>query len=192
MIVIGQQLWTVLIHNGFSYFYFLTWLVSIYTINLRFSMCFLKPIFRCTPKALVLGVLSQSRPQRDDFALPIPTCWYPKSLADPTVSLTDQTRGLTDPTWSIALAMEVFFLFLSISFALCSKREYGFWWNMGFKFFSQGYCICENLIYDIHNHYFSESSVYFSFDLYHPIAHLLSLTCHISCIYHGTDGINSL
>ena len=37
-------------------------------------------------------------PQRDHLALEIPTCWYPKSLANPTQSLTDPTRSLTDPT----------------------------------------------------------------------------------------------
>ena len=32
-------------------------------------------------------------PKRDHFELPIPKCWYPKSLMDPTQSLTDPTQA---------------------------------------------------------------------------------------------------
>ena len=37
-------------------------------------------------------------PQRDDFALPIPTCWYPKSLAYPTQPPIYPTRPPVYPT----------------------------------------------------------------------------------------------
>ena len=44
----------------------------------------LKPIFHCKAKPLALGSSVSLVPQRDDFALPIPTCWYPETLVDPT------------------------------------------------------------------------------------------------------------
>ena len=70
--------------NRISY----SWHTRLYDILLtcQWQGC-VKPIFHwfCV-------VASRCEPQRDNFALPIPTCWYLKSLADPT-------RGPTDPTW---------------------------------------------------------------------------------------------
>ena len=44
-----------------------------------------KPIiFHCNVKPLAVGHPVGVDPQRDNFALGIPTCWYLKSLADPT------------------------------------------------------------------------------------------------------------
>ena len=38
-----------------------------------------------------LGLCIACDPQRKCSALPIPTCWYPKTLANPTQTLTDPT-----------------------------------------------------------------------------------------------------
>ena len=43
-----------------------------------------KLIFHCNAKPLMLGSRIGLYPQCDNFALPIPTCWYPETLADPT------------------------------------------------------------------------------------------------------------
>ena len=40
----------------------------------------LKPIFHCDAKPLALGLGVGLEPQHNDFALPIPTCWYLKTL----------------------------------------------------------------------------------------------------------------
>ena len=55
------------------------------------------PIFHCNAKLLILGTCVGLDPQQQYFALPIPTCWYLKSLADPTRATTDPTRVPTDP-----------------------------------------------------------------------------------------------
>ena len=56
-----------------------------------------KAIFHCNAKPLALGPRVGLDPQRDDFALGIRTCWYLKTLADPTQSLTDPKRSLARP-----------------------------------------------------------------------------------------------
>ena len=53
---------------------------------------YLKPIFHCNTKPLALGHRVGLDPQRNDFTLPIPTCWYRKSLTDPTKKPMDPTR----------------------------------------------------------------------------------------------------
>ena len=53
----------------------------------------LKPIFHCNANPFTLG-------SRDDFALPIPTCWYLKILANPTRPLIYPTRPPIYPTRS--------------------------------------------------------------------------------------------
>ena len=66
-----------------------------------------KPIFYCNPKQLVLGSCVGLDSQHDDFALPIPTCWYLKSLyLYPTQSLVYQMPSHVYPTQSIADQME--------------------------------------------------------------------------------------
>ena len=49
-------------------------------------------------KTACIGGSCWAWPQREYFALPIPTCWYLKSLADPKRSPPDQTPSSTDPT----------------------------------------------------------------------------------------------
>ena len=47
--------------------------------NLQCKYC-LKPIFHCDTKPYALGCGVGLDPQRHNFALPIPTCWYLKML----------------------------------------------------------------------------------------------------------------
>ena len=47
----------------------------------------LKPIFHCDAKLLASGPCVGSHPQRNDFALPIPPCWYLKTRKHPTLNL---------------------------------------------------------------------------------------------------------
>ena len=54
--------------------------------------------FTATRNPLTLGCHVGLDPQRDHFALEIPTCWYRKSLPDPTRLPADPPRSLTDPT----------------------------------------------------------------------------------------------
>ena len=76
----------------------------------------------------------------------IPTCWYPKSLVDPTGSQCKHIIPNATPNasrWNIGcigsprvgahVGHVHFKLFVSISFALGSQRERGFQWNMDFK-----------------------------------------------------------
>ena len=49
-----------------------------------------KSIFHCNAKPLALGRCVGLDPQRDIFALDITTCWFQKSLADPTHSQTQR------------------------------------------------------------------------------------------------------
>ena len=96
----------------------------------------LKPIFHCNANLLALVLCVGYSPQRQGFVLQIPTCWYLKSLADPTQSLADPTRSLADPTRACNAQRELveyglhwvrkssvcawhvhFMLFVSISFA---------------------------------------------------------------------------
>ena len=77
-------------------------------------LCPFKPLFHCNAKPLALGPRVGLDPQRDDFVLGIPACWYLKSVG--------ARVGHVD-----------FMLFVSISFVLGSQRERNFWWNMGFR-----------------------------------------------------------
>ena len=48
----------------------------------------LKPIFHCDAKYLASGVVVRQCPQRHNFALGIPTCWYLAANANPKICIT--------------------------------------------------------------------------------------------------------
>ena len=102
-------------------------------------------IFHCHANPFVLGPCIGLSPQSETFALPIPTCWYMKSLVDPTRVSIYPTQVIMNPTLVIITQRELveyrwrwfphvkarvdhvdFMLFVSISFA------FSFQWNMGF------------------------------------------------------------
>ena len=107
----------------------------------------IKPIFHCNTKPLVLAPRIGLDTQHVEFVLPIPTCWYLKSLADtvgpPNTSqycLTWINNAQREPImtnaspntskWNTACASWVcaghvhFMLLMSISYV----------WNIGFEF----------------------------------------------------------
>ena len=100
-----------------------------------------KPIFHCNAKPLALGRRVGLDPQRNLLPLDIPTFWFPKSLADPTQTLTDQCdpmeyRSRWVPSrWCSRLPCTIHFMFfVLISFAFGqSQREPSFQWNMDLK-----------------------------------------------------------
>ena len=65
-------------------------------------LCYsLKPIFHCDAKPFALGTGVGLDPQRHNFALPIPTCWY---LKPPTPNLKfalPPTRNRNASQWNI-------------------------------------------------------------------------------------------
>ena len=97
---------------------------------------------------LYLGGILLS-PTKGYFALPIPTCWFPKTLADPTRANNAQQESIMPNVSPKSEPMEYssrwvpeswvcfmhvhFMLFVSISFALGTLCESVFWWNMGLK-----------------------------------------------------------
>ena len=100
-----------------------------------------KPIFLCNALRPQVGL----DPQCESFKLSIPTCWYLKTLADPTESpnLSQQcpTRAprrasrIWLNTRELGLRWDVhFMLFVSILFVLVTQRKPSFWWNMGLPF----------------------------------------------------------
>ena len=63
-----------------------------------------KPIFHCDAKPLALGPRFGLDPQRNDFALLIPTCWYlkmPKFALPPTPTLKFALPPTGNPNASI-------------------------------------------------------------------------------------------
>ena len=104
----------------------------------------IKPIFHCNAKPFVLGPGVGLDPKHHNFALPIPTCWYLKTLKfalTPMRTLKFVLSPLPTPNasqWNIGCVgspMQNFgvgrvFLFVSISFALGPV----FQWNMGLSF----------------------------------------------------------
>ena len=119
-----------------------------------------KPIFHCNAKPLALGLRVGLDPQRDNFKLGIPTCWYLKSLADPTRPPNANQQcpmpsnsALQEPKmpnassnvsrWNIGrvgfpvvrarIGLVDFMLFVSLSLALGSQQERNFRLNMGFR-----------------------------------------------------------
>ena len=57
----------------------------------------LEPIFHQNANSFTFGSRVGHGPQCEHFALPIPTCWYPKGLTDPMRTQTDPTRTPTEP-----------------------------------------------------------------------------------------------
>ena len=109
----------------------------------------LKPIFHCDAKYLALGVGIGQCPQRQNFALGIPKCWYLGANANPFCVLPDAfyptrnlkcafypTRNPNASQWnigcvgSLALGLCVghvhFIFFVLISIALDSQRKRSF------------------------------------------------------------------
>ena len=70
----------------------------------------IKSIFHRNANPFALGLNVGYGPQCERFTLPIPTYWYPKSLADPMRSLTDPTQSLMDPTQAPTLASGIYFV----------------------------------------------------------------------------------
>ena len=52
----------------------------------------LKPIFHCDAKYLASGVGVGQCPQRQNFALEIPTCWYLAANANPEICVTPNAK----------------------------------------------------------------------------------------------------
>ena len=78
-------------------------------------------------------------PQCEQFALPIPTCWYPKRLADPTQTPTRAGAKVPNAIYivcighfrvGIALGMSISCL-LPFFVRVVTQCEPGFLWNMG-------------------------------------------------------------
>ena len=111
----------------------------------------LKPIFHCDAKPFALDPGVGLDPQRHNFALEIPTCWYLKTRKfafSPTPNLKvvlPPTRNPNASQWNkgcigfktqfLCVGHVHFMLFVSISFTLGSKRKRSFQWNMGFTIF---------------------------------------------------------
>ena len=109
----------------------------------------LKPIFHCDAKFLALGVGIGQYPQRQNFVLGIPTCWYLGANAHPLICVLPDakpkicvlpdTKPKRKPVeyrlhWVLMQNSGVgqvhFMFFVLISFALGSQREPSFQWNM--------------------------------------------------------------
>ena len=113
-----------------------------------------KPIFHCDAKPLTLGPGVGFDPQRHNFALGIPTCWYLKTqkYALPSTSnlkfAFHPTRNPNASQWNIGCVGSSgvgagvghvhFRLFGSISFAFGGQRKRGFQWNMGSRIDTTG------------------------------------------------------
>ena len=97
----------------------------------------------------MLGPRISLDPQRHNFNLGIPTCWYLKMLkfalppmlmlkfALPPTPTPYTSRwnigGIGSQTRGAGIGHVDFILFVSISFALGSQRKPSFKWNMGFR-----------------------------------------------------------
>ena len=76
----------------------------------------IKTIFHCNAKPLVLGLHVWSGPQHKQFGLPIPTCWYLKSLVNPKRRTMDPKLG--SPRVGARVGHVHFMLFMSIEITL--------------------------------------------------------------------------
>ena len=111
-----------------------------------------KPIFHCDAKPLASEPCVGLHPQRNDFKLPIPTCWYLKTLKFvlPQTQILKfalaQRKNPNTSQWNIGcvgyqtqnfrVGHVHFMFFVLISFAFGSQHKPSFQWNMGFN------CIC--------------------------------------------------
>ena len=109
----------------------------------------IKPIFHCDAKPFALGIGVGLDPQRHNFALLIPTCWYLKTqkfALPPTPNLKFALPPMRNPNasqWNIGcigsqtqisrVGHVHFIFFVSISFTLGSQFpvEYGLNWSAG-------------------------------------------------------------
>ena len=98
-----------------------------------------KPIFHCDAKPFALDPNVGLDPQRHNFALPIPKCWYLKMLKFALLRTRNIKFALPlTPTpnasqWNLGRVGNVHFIFcVLISFAFGSQRKPSFQWNMGF------------------------------------------------------------
>ena len=115
----------------------------------------LKPTFHYDAKPFALGPRVGLDPQRHNFVLGIPTCWYLKWLKF-ELPPTQMLKFVLPPTptpntsrWNIASVRSPkqnsrvghvdFMLFVSLSLSLGSQREHNFQWNMGFKVWGPRY-----------------------------------------------------
>ena len=111
-----------------------------------------KPIFHWDAKPFALGPGVGLDPQRHNFVLEIPTCWYPKTI-EFALPQTQTVRFVLPPKptlnasrWNIGgvgsltknsrIGHVDFMLFVSILFALGSQCEPSIQWNMGLREFS--------------------------------------------------------
>ena len=96
-----------------------------------------------TLKPFALGPRVGLDPQRHNFAVGIPTCWYLKTLKfalppTPTPNASQWnigcvgSPGVGSPGVGAHVGHVHFMLSVSISFTLGSQRKRGFHWNMGF------------------------------------------------------------
>ena len=104
-----------------------------------------KPIFHCDAKPLASGPCVGLQPQRDDFALPIPTCWYLKMRKQSMPNLkfaapnarpkckSVEYRLCWVPNAKFSVGHFHFMFFVLISFAFGSQCKPSFQWNMGFR-----------------------------------------------------------
>ena len=113
----------------------------IYSAPLENSHKEILDVFHCNAKPLALGPRLGLDPKHNEFALRIPSCWYLKSLVDPTQPPQHEPIMPNVSWWNIGcvgsprvgarIGHVDFMLFVSISFALGSQRKRGFQWNMG-------------------------------------------------------------
>ena len=73
----------------------MVYLFEMYLITIEDNI---KPIFHQNANSLMLALRVGQYPQLGTFMLPIPTCWYLKSLADPMQTPAHPMRPPTHPT----------------------------------------------------------------------------------------------
>ena len=109
---------------------------------------YLKPIFHCDATPFTLGPGVGLELQCHNFALPIPTCLYLKTLKivfpptpnlkfvlppTPTPNTSQWNIGCVgSPTQNFHVGNVHFFVLVLISFAFGNQRKPSFQWNMGF------------------------------------------------------------
>ena len=101
-----------------------------------------KPIFHQNANSLVLGHCVGPLVQCETFALPILTCWYPKTLVHSMQTLAhpnqpkvgSNVRCWNCSRWARSRRNRIghinFILFVLFSFALVTQHKHGFWWKM--------------------------------------------------------------
>ena len=118
--------------------YFDTFQVG-YALIQGYIVTTVKPIFHCNAKTLALGHRVGQYPQRESFALGIPTCWYLKMLKF-ALAVTQTPNAnrwiigcIASPTQNYRFGHVDFMLFVLISFALVTQCDPSLQWNMGLR-----------------------------------------------------------